>query len=76
VKTKTELLALLDRVTVERDALQQRLTAADERAEVLEGLLRNLDEAWNSHDGRELFGKLMSQVEATLKPAEGGGDVD
>lgn len=29
-----------DRVTAERDALQQRLTAADERADVLEGLLR------------------------------------
>ena len=29
----------LDRVTAERDALQQRLTAADERADVLEGLL-------------------------------------
>lgn len=28
-----------DRVTAERDALQQRLTAADERADVLEGLL-------------------------------------
>ena len=30
-----------DRVTAERDALQQRLTAADERADVLEGLLAN-----------------------------------
>ncbi|RTY75556.1 hypothetical protein [Pseudomonas veronii] len=28
-----------DRVVAERDALQQRLTAADERADVLEGLL-------------------------------------
>ena len=30
----------LDRVTAERDVLQQRLTAADERADMLEGLLR------------------------------------
>lgn len=30
----------LDRVTAERDALQALLTAADERADVLEGLLR------------------------------------
>lgn len=29
-----------DRVVAERDALQQRLTAADERADVMEGLLR------------------------------------
>lgn len=29
-----------DRVVAERDALQQRLTAADDRADVLEGLLR------------------------------------
>lgn len=50
--------------------LQQRLTAADERVDVLEGLLRNLDDAWNSHDGRVLFGKLMHRVEAALKPAE------
>lgn len=52
---------------------QQRLIAADEREDVLEGLLRNLDDAWNSHDGRVLFGKLMHRVEAELKPAEGGG---
>lgn len=30
-----------DRVTAERDALQALLTAADERADVLEGLLRD-----------------------------------
>lgn len=29
-------------------------------------LLRDLDDAWNSHDGRELFGKLMVKVEALL----------
>lgn len=40
MKTKTELLADIDRITAERDALQALLTAADERADVLEGLLR------------------------------------
>ena len=74
MKTKTELLADIDRITAERDAMQQRLTAADERDDQRKELLRNLDEAWNSHDGRELFGKLMLKVEAALKPAEGGGD--
>lgn len=34
------------RVTAERDALQQRLTAADERADVLEVLLRSMTESY------------------------------
>lgn len=59
-----------DRVAAERDALQQRLTAADERADVLEGLLREYpgqtisiyEKAWTA------------KVRAALKPAEGGGD--
>lgn len=38
--TRLETQAKLDRVNAERDALQQRLTAADERADVMEGLLR------------------------------------
>lgn len=40
MKTKTELLALLDRATAERDALQVLLTAADERADRLEQALK------------------------------------
>ncbi len=32
---------VISRLKAERDALQQRLTAADERADVLEGLLRD-----------------------------------
>lgn len=62
------LAAEFDRVTAERDSLHALLTAADERVDVLEGLLRRtktyggLAPAW--HDA----------VEAALKPAEGGGD--
>lgn len=49
------------------DALQQRLTAADERADVLGGLLR---EAWEYDIGTPLKRKII----AALKPAEGGDD--
>ncbi len=52
--------------------LQQRLTAADERANVLEGLLRT----WRH--GRDMTLKdcaiLRDRTDAALKPAEGGGD--
>jgi hypothetical protein len=41
------------------------------RVAELEGLLRDLDDAWNSHDGKERFGKLMQKVEALSKPTEG-----
>ena len=52
----------------ERDALQQRLTAADERANVLEGLLREVV----ALDPRgEFFGwQLDGKIEAALKPAD------
>lgn len=52
------------------DALQQRLTAADERADVLEGLLRKA--AW--HVRREGTDADIDAIDAALKPAEGGGD--
>jgi hypothetical protein len=48
-ETQGEIFVLdadFERVDAERDALQQRLTAADERADVLEGLLR---EARHNH---------------------------
>lgn len=50
----------------ERDQLQQKLAEA-------QALLRELDNAWNSHDGKETFGMLMKKVEllsATAQPAE------
>lgn len=52
--------------------LQQRLTAAD----VLEGLLRRVydaDLAARHHQPYNVS-KLMDEIEAALKPAEGGGD--
>ena len=57
-----------DRVTAERDALQQRLTAADERADVLEGLLRKAPR------GVPGFAEWEQKSVAALKQAEGGGD--
>lgn len=60
--------------------LQQRLTAADERADVLEGLLRDArqyhgvtlltdppQDAWKHH-------RISERIDAALKTAEGGGD--
>lgn len=56
-----------DRVTAERDALQQLLNAKDERADLLEGLLRT----WRH--GRDMtlkdFEILRDQTDAALKPA-------
>ncbi|KTC62704.1 hypothetical protein AO262_21095 [Pseudomonas fluorescens ABAC62] len=73
-----------DRVTAERDALQQRLTAADERADLLEGLLRELIDAdsvlaqWTSNevadDAENAYQNAFEKLKAALKPAEGGGD--
>lgn len=57
-----------DRVTAERDALQQRLTEADERADVLEGLLRKAPR------GVPGFAEWEQKSVAALKQAEGGGD--
>ena len=71
-------------------ALQQRLTAADERADVLEGrvsmLLRELKELINDDDGILVAAELSTgfawhalqkhckAIKATLKAAEGRGD--
>ncbi len=57
------------------DELQQRLTAADERADVLEGLVGEVMDAV----GREPLNfdavmRLRARMRAALKPAEGGGD--
>ncbi len=48
----------------ERDQLQQRLTAADERADALEGLLREIRQSC------ELSKLRDAQIDAALKPAE------
>lgn len=69
IKTHEDAMAhVLERENV----LQQRLTAADERADVLEGLL------WEYVDRDEVTNEWarewLSAVTAALKPAEGGGD--
>lgn len=47
--------------------LQQRLTAADERADVLEGLLRRVHKS----SALTKAGDLWKRIDAALKPAEG-----
>lgn len=44
----------------------------DLRAQLAEAqaLLRDLDDAWNSHDGKERFAKLMQKVESLSASAE------
>lgn len=62
------------------DALQALLTAADERADVLEGLLRSLPEDLKELSGCENTAGVyacidyIEQLVVSLKPAEGGGD--
>ncbi|NMY08572.1 hypothetical protein HBO38_08940 [Pseudomonas veronii] len=60
-----------DRVTAERDALQQRLTAADERADVLEGLVGEvLDAVGREPLDLDAVLRLRARMRAALKPAE------
>lgn len=59
------------------EEMQQRLAAADERAEVLEGLLRRVIESSVlifEQDAPETLESLEADICAALKPAEGGGD--
>ena len=53
----------------ERDSLRAQLAEA-------QALLRDLDDAWNSHDGREWFGKLMQKVESLLASTEPSAPVE
>lgn len=52
--------------------MQQRLTAIEQRNAELVELLLELDDNWNSHDGRERFSLAMRKVEAAVKPTESG----
>ncbi|UNM20875.1 hypothetical protein K0P33_05290 [Pseudomonas sp. ArH3a] len=72
--------AQLERIS---EALQQRLTAADERADVLETALSGMLFAFDDGVGREWSEELLDFArklttargfKAALKPAEGGGD--
>ncbi|MFL1477814.1 hypothetical protein [Pseudomonas grimontii] len=69
------LAADFDRVTAERDALQALLTAADEREDVLEGLIGEvLDAVGREPLDLDAVLRLRARMRAALKPAEGGGD--
>ncbi|QHJ81262.1 MAG: hypothetical protein [Caudoviricetes sp.] len=63
------------RLMDERDALQQRLTAADERADVLEGLLREVSNScaliFEDHDATAETVDIQGRIDAALKPADG-----
>lgn len=61
--------SLLCRIEGQRDALQQRLTAADERVDVLEGLLLDMRKG-----DYEMISSFYGRIDAALMPAEGGGD--
>jgi hypothetical protein len=54
------------RLEAERDQLQRDLTARDDKLDERDALLRSLDDAWNSHDGKERFGALMFKVEEVV----------
>lgn len=73
----TKLYDEVERLTDQRDALQQRLTAADERVHVLELIIRSaLDSsAEDAQTGAiELERSDYEAMTAALKPAKGGGD--
>ena len=64
-----------NRVTAERDALQDRLTAADERADVLDGLIGEvLDAVGREPLDLDAVLRLRARMRAALKPAEVGAD--
>lgn len=61
-----------DRVTAERDALQQRLTAADERVDAGIAFVTRLIECAGGQPS--IATGYLRDILAALKPAEGGGD--
>ncbi|KRP84855.1 hypothetical protein TX25_28735 [Pseudomonas lactis] len=64
-------VADFDRVTAERDALQALLTAADERPDVLEGLIGEvLDAVGREPLDLDAVLRLRARMRAALKPAE------
>jgi len=65
------MLSDFDLVTVERDALQQRLTAADERADVLEGRKGDLELSLMWVRSQLTDALIIRFIDAALKPAEG-----
>lgn len=55
-------------------SMQQRLNAADERADLLEGLLQERLDCVRNGEDFDLPITTMGRIDAALKPAEGGGD--
>ncbi|WP_289140902.1 hypothetical protein [uncultured Pseudomonas sp.] len=83
LSSAAQRLADFDRVTAERDALQARLTAADEREDALCSLapeaelaLKALNVAVSVYDVElaDSARRGLRLIIAALKPAEGGGD--
>ena len=63
-----DLQLQLNNSLAREQALQQRLTAADERADVLEGLLAKY------YSRSDVCAFMAKDIDAALKPADGGGD--
>lgn len=67
---------IFDRVTAEREALQASLTVRDQRADELEGLLRDarryVESAWpdgvHSYRKNSLSGDLLRKIDAAINP--------
>lgn len=70
-----DLQLQLNNSLAREQALQQRLTAADERADVLEGLVGEvLDAVGREPLDLDAVLRLRARMRAALKPAEGVGD--
>ena len=68
------LLGDFDRVTAERDALQLRLNAADQRIDDLEGALREILHNYN-HGHLQHTHKAITAAEELIEPAETERDI-
>ena len=69
------MAADFDRVTAERDALQALLTAADGRADVMEGLVGEvLDAVGREPLDLDAVLRLRARMRAALKPVECAAD--
>lgn len=79
-KMKAKARIQRDVQTAKAADLQQHLTAADERADVLEGLLLQTNELLYAIQGdpgavpSSSIDAMRGEVFTALKPAEGGGD--
>ncbi|WP_426101291.1 hypothetical protein [Pseudomonas sp. PSPC3-3] len=60
--------------SVQAEALQQRLTAADERADVLEGRKGDLELSLMWVRSQLTDAVILRFIDIALKPSEGGGD--